>query len=198
MSGGILNGKPTKLEKPEFSEEMRKACVGGKIEIEVLIYAATGEIISAKAVSGNELLWKSSEEAVMKSKFLPDNVDSKDYYIKGKIVYEFGQPKCVGVNILNNKVLSIPKPIVKKSIRRRYLQSKNDQTVVVQIVVDETGAVVEAKALTGHSLLRAACEISARKAKFAPTLINMPLKVPGVLVYKFKPDGTISDDFLKL
>ncbi len=199
VSGGILNGKATKLEKPEFSEEAREACVGGKVEIEVLIYEGTGEIISAKAVSGNELLRKSSEEAVMKSKFSSANIDgNKDFYVKGRIVYQFPQPKCVGVNVINGKVLSVPKPKIKNSIRRRYLQSKNEQTVTVQVVVDETGAVIEAKALTGHPLLRAACEISARKAKFAPTLINMPIKVPGILIYKFKPDGTISDDFPKL
>lgn len=90
ISGGIVNGGAKNLLKPEYTDEAKKACASGKVEVNVLIYMATGKIISAKAVSGNVLLRKSAEDAVMKSEFSVPNINgNKDVYIKGKIIYNF-------------------------------------------------------------------------------------------------------------
>jgi TonB family protein len=59
--------------------------------------------------------------------------------------------------------------------------------VSVQVMIDETGKVVSAKAVDGHPLLRAAAEKAAWQAKFTPTkLSNEPVKVTGVIIYNFK------------
>ena len=86
----IVNGKARNLEIPKYTEEAKKACASGKVEIIVLSYMATGKIISAKAVSGNKLLRKSAEDAVMKSEFSVPNIDGdKNVYLIGKIIYNF-------------------------------------------------------------------------------------------------------------
>ena len=58
--------------------------------------------------------------------------------------------------------------------------------VAVQVVVDEKGDVISAQAISGHSLLRDACERTAKMAKFSPTIIcGRPVKVTGVITYNF-------------
>lgn len=60
--------------------------------------------------------------------------------------------------------------------------------VNVQVTIDERGNVIEAKAVSGHQLLRAAAEEAARRAKFAPTMLSGQLvMVTGVIVYNFVP-----------
>ena len=59
-------------------------------------------------------------------------------------------------------------------------------TVVVQIVVDERGAVTSAHAVSGHSMLLAPSERAAMRAKFRPTTIcGRPVKVSGVITYNY-------------
>jgi protein TonB len=59
--------------------------------------------------------------------------------------------------------------------------------VQVQVTIDEKGKVVSARAVSGHPLLRSAAENAARSARFNPTtLSDEPVKVTGVIVYKFK------------
>lgn len=60
--------------------------------------------------------------------------------------------------------------------------------VQVQILIGETGEVIEAKAISGHPVLRIAAEDAARKWVFKPTLLeDKPVKQPGVLTFKFAP-----------
>jgi outer membrane biosynthesis protein TonB len=48
--------------------------------------------------------------------------------------------------------------------------------------------VIEAKATSGHPVLRSAAEDAARKWVFKPThLDGKPVKQPGVLTFKFVP-----------
>lgn len=183
----IINGKAVELEKPDYSDEAKIACAAGKVEVLTLIHSGSGEVFSAKAVSGDELLFEASEKAVMKSKFSPSSINGdNDFYLISKIVYNFDPfAECLKVGVVNKKALSIPKPIVNAA-------PKDEFTITVQIVVDESGNVIYAKALSGHPLYRAACEKSAKLTKFSPTLINPgPIKIKASLVYKFKPDGAI-------
>ncbi len=58
--------------------------------------------------------------------------------------------------------------------------------VSVQILVDEGGRVVSAKAASGHPLLQAAAVQAAYKARFTPTLLSgKPVKVTGSITYNF-------------
>ncbi|HVI72933.1 MAG TPA: energy transducer TonB, partial [Pyrinomonadaceae bacterium] len=59
-------------------------------------------------------------------------------------------------------------------------------TVVVEVVLDETGKVVSANATSGPPMLRDAAVLAALKARFSPTkLSGQPVKVAGVINYKF-------------
>jgi TonB family protein len=60
--------------------------------------------------------------------------------------------------------------------------------VKVQITVSETGAVIEAKAISGHQALRSAAVDAAKKWVFKPTTVDgVPIKVQGVLTFNFTP-----------
>ncbi len=60
--------------------------------------------------------------------------------------------------------------------------------VQVAIVISENGRVIEAKAVKGHPVLRAAAEDAARKWVFRPTLLDgKPVKQPGTLTFVFTP-----------
>ncbi len=59
-------------------------------------------------------------------------------------------------------------------------------TVAVQILVDEQGRVISAKATSGNSLLQAAAVQAAYKASFTPTLLSgQAVKVTGSITYNF-------------
>lgn len=58
--------------------------------------------------------------------------------------------------------------------------------VTVEVTLDETGEVVEAKATNGPPMLRSAAEDAAARSKFKPAVFNgKPLKGKGVIVYNF-------------
>jgi protein TonB len=58
--------------------------------------------------------------------------------------------------------------------------------VNVQVLIDETGKVVSAKAVSGHPLLLAAATQAAYRAKFSPTRLgDQAVKVSGVITYNF-------------
>ena len=58
--------------------------------------------------------------------------------------------------------------------------------VTVEVMLDEDGKVISARAVDGHSLLRAAAVAAARLARFTPTSISgQPVKVVGTITYKF-------------
>lgn len=58
--------------------------------------------------------------------------------------------------------------------------------VSVEVTLDETGEVVEAKATSGPPMLRSAAEDAAARSRFKPAVFNgKPLKGKGVIVYNF-------------
>jgi protein TonB len=57
---------------------------------------------------------------------------------------------------------------------------------MVQVMVDEQGAVVDARAVSGPPPLQAAAINAARLARFSPTtLMGEPVKVTGMLTFNF-------------
>ena len=58
--------------------------------------------------------------------------------------------------------------------------------VSVQVLIDEFGRVVSARAVSGHPLLLHVSELAAYQARFSPTTINdQPVRVSGVITYNF-------------
>ena len=84
--------------------------------------------------------------------------------------------------VLNSKAVSLPQPEFPAIARSAHASGE----VTVQVIVDETGNVVYAHAVSGHPLLQSAAANAARQASFRPTrLEGEPVKVSGVLVYNF-------------
>ena len=84
--------------------------------------------------------------------------------------------------VLNGKAISLPKPAYPPIAKAAHASG----TVVVQVLIDENGSVVSAKALSGHPLLQAVAVGAARQARFSPTkLSGQPVKVTGVIQYNF-------------
>lgn len=92
-------------------------------------------------------------------------------------------PKVLKISrVLNSQALELPKPNYPAMARQARVQG----TVVVQVLIDEKGNVVSAKALSGDPLLVVAAQSAARRARFSPTIINdQPVKVSGVITYNF-------------
>ncbi len=84
--------------------------------------------------------------------------------------------------VLNGRAIRKPAPAYPPAARNARVAG----TVVVRIMVDETGKVIKSEAICGHSLLRKAAAEAASAARFTPTLLKgMPVKVTGVITYNF-------------
>jgi TonB family protein len=58
--------------------------------------------------------------------------------------------------------------------------------VTVQVLIDEAGKVISARAVSGHPLLIPEAQKAALQARFSPTTISdQPVKVSGVITYNF-------------
>ena len=58
--------------------------------------------------------------------------------------------------------------------------------VTVEIIIDEKGKVISAKATDGAVLLRTSSEEAAKESKFKPALFNnKPIKSKGYLIYNY-------------
>ncbi len=89
-------------------------------------------------------------------------------------------PRSLGV--VNGRASHLPKPAYPQAAIVMNAQGKVD----VQVLIDESGKVISAKAISGHPLLKDAAVRSAWSARFTPTkLSNVPVKVTGVIVYNF-------------
>jgi hypothetical protein len=194
----ILNGKAKILPKPVYSELAEALCVSGKVEVEILI-DMNGDVIKAKAISGDELLFEASVRAAKKAKFPPSFITTNQPYIyQGIIVYNFGnfvKKKCLEGGVLNNKATDLPKPSLSVIVHPKHLRIPNGDEIKVRVLVDLLeGKVISALAVTGHPFLRQAFENAARKATFSPFLHGQGIFAKGVILYKVKPDGTVSTD----
>jgi TonB family protein len=92
------------------------------------------------------------------------------------------KPNMRSLGVVNGIATSLPKPPYPAPAAALHVEGK----VNVQIMIDETGKVISAKAIDGNPLLRQASEKAALGARFKPTtLSNVPVKVTGVIVYNF-------------
>jgi TonB family protein len=92
-------------------------------------------------------------------------------------------PKVLKIShVLNSKAIELPRPTYPPLAKQIHVQG----TVAVQVLIDESGKVVSAKAVSGHPLLAAEAVKAAMRARFSPTVItDTPIKVQGVITYNF-------------
>ena len=88
----------------------------------------------------------------------------------------------VNVGNLNSRAVSLPKPAYPPAARQMNAAGQ----VPVQVLVDEGGNVLSARATNGHPLLRQAAEAAARQSKFNPVKVNgKNVQAIGTVVYNF-------------
>lgn len=91
-------------------------------------------------------------------------------------------PSRISGGVVNGKATSLPAPSYPAAASAANIKG----SVNVAIVIDESGNVISATAVSGHPLLRSSAVTAAQNAKFAPTFISgQPVKVSGVVVYNF-------------
>lgn len=93
-----------------------------------------------------------------------------------------GQPNAkrgpISGGMLNGKAIYLPAPEVPAG--------EASGVVLVAVVIDEQGSVIEARAVSGPQHLHAAAVNAARLARFSPTLLmGEPVRVSGTLSYNF-------------
>ncbi len=84
----VKKGTPISIPQPPYPDEARPKKVSGKVKVQVLV-DESGNVISAKAISGNALLRPASEKAAMEAKFTPTLVDEKPAQVSAVLVYNF-------------------------------------------------------------------------------------------------------------
>ncbi|MDX6575021.1 MAG: periplasmic protein TonB [Blastocatellia bacterium] len=90
--------------------------------------------------------------------------------------------KPVSGGVLNGVALNLPAPVYPEFARRLHTGG----LVEVEVVVDENGKVISARALSGPPSLRDASVQAAFRARFSPTkLSGQPVKITGRINYNF-------------
>ena len=84
--------------------------------------------------------------------------------------------------LLNSRALSLPKPPYPPIAKAMGVQG----IINVQVLIDETGRVISAKAVSGNPALMRAAQQAAMAARFSPTTLGgQAMKVSGVISYNF-------------
>jgi TonB family protein len=83
---------------------------------------------------------------------------------------------------LNGKAIDLPKPDYPVEARKANAVG----TVQVEVLIDETGKVISARALFGPQILQEAAVKAAKRARFNPLIVDgVAAKVKGILTYDF-------------
>jgi TonB family protein len=86
------------------------------------------------------------------------------------------------VGVVNGMASYLPKPVYTAIAKA----ARASGTVTVQVLIDEHGKVISARAVSGNPLLLRESVQAAYQARFTPTLLsNQPVKVSGVITYNF-------------
>jgi TonB family protein len=84
--------------------------------------------------------------------------------------------------VLNSKAVSLPRPDYPSAAKSVGAQGR----VVIELMIDETGKVVKARAISGHPLLQKAAVAAALQARFSPTMLSgEPVSIIGTISYTF-------------
>ncbi|HEY2963543.1 MAG TPA: energy transducer TonB [Pyrinomonadaceae bacterium] len=91
-------------------------------------------------------------------------------------------PRVVSKGVITSQATYLPKPLYSEIAKRLRIQG----TVSVQVLVDEQGRVVSAKAVSGSPFLIPEAQKAAMQARFSPAMLgDQPVKVSGVITYNF-------------
>jgi TonB family protein len=83
LNGGVLNGMAVSLPRPIYPPIAKQIGVGGQVRVQVSV-DSSGNVVSARAVSGHPMLRSAAETAARQSKMRIDAANTT-----GQIVYNF-------------------------------------------------------------------------------------------------------------
>jgi TonB family protein len=86
--GTLTNSHAVRMITPTYSIVAQRANVEGKVSVDVEL-DENGDVVSAKAVSGPQMLRGSAEDAAKRSRFKPATFNGKPIKSKGSILYNF-------------------------------------------------------------------------------------------------------------
>lgn len=112
----------------------------------------------------------------------PDDAPERKVEPRPEPPVERKPPTVVSLGVINGKAISKPVPDYPAIAKAAGASG----VVTVQILVDEEGRVVSARATNGNPLLHKASVDAALRARFTPTLLShKPVKVSGYITYNF-------------
>jgi hypothetical protein len=85
----FLNFEVISAQKPTHTIAAKQAGATGLVQVEILI-SENGNVLAAKARTGNKLLWPEAERAALASKFNHPTVNGQAARAMGFLVYRFG------------------------------------------------------------------------------------------------------------
>jgi TonB family protein len=108
----------------------------------------------------------------------------------GQVAFQPGEATRATSEAASNRVDPTVRPRVLKRVKASYTPAARaarvNGNVVVSVVIDERGEISEAKAVSGHELLKLPALRAARQCLFAPALRDgVPVKVSATLEYSF-------------
>jgi TonB family protein len=194
--GFPLKGKPIFLPAPEYPKAAKMVRASGAVQILVMI-DESGNVVVAKAVSGNPLLHAAAIKSALQGKFNPVLLREKPIRVNGVITYNFvldesilpeqiERPKVIvdlGGRTATGNAIKLVKPAFPSNCRCKF--SKNYKTAVL-FTVNENGNVESATGVAGHLLLKAASVFAIRNSKFSISRFDgAPVKAFGLITYDY-------------
>lgn len=85
---GVMNSRAVNLPKPAYPQAAKDANASGQVTVQIAV-DESGNVLSARAVSGHPLLRASAENAARQSRFNPVKVDNQAIRANGLLVYNF-------------------------------------------------------------------------------------------------------------
>lgn len=85
---GIMNSRASNLVKPAYPQTAKQMNASGQVMVQISV-DEDGNVLSAKAVSGNSLLRSAAENAARQSRFNPVKINDRAVRATGLVVYNF-------------------------------------------------------------------------------------------------------------
>lgn len=88
LPGDCISSKAKSLPYPHYPAKARATRASGRVNVEIMV-DESGKVISARALSGHQLLQNAAAEAAYRAEFSPTIVEGKPVKLKGSILYTF-------------------------------------------------------------------------------------------------------------
>ncbi|HLA96467.1 MAG TPA: hypothetical protein VK612_12155 [Pyrinomonadaceae bacterium] len=166
----------------------------GEVGIMITI-SKSGEVETAKAITGHPYFRPTLEKASLLAKFEPTIIDGSDVPKKAVIFYLITPDKeqteeriSSKLGIINGRAIQLPQPIYTKELEDLCAYGQ----VEIRTNVGEDGSVQYVTPISGDELLYNSASVAARQARFSPTSAP-PIKMNSILVYNFPSERKCVD-----